>query len=280
SYTAKSILSRSAPVCDDVVKCQQKSENFDRLSLWYEQISNVYTNVNELQFMNWGYADLGEHSDDNTGYYSKKLYQQVLANITLTAQNTLEVGCGRGAGAAWCVRTYAPCSYVGIDPSRDVINLCEQCYSTIPRLSFMIADPKTHLPFQNESMDVVLSIETTNIFDEIVAVKKFVDEVIRVLTPNGHFLWCGLCNVDGSSVLIDYLTANDAFIIKEKVNITRNVLHALDIQSNSRTDFIDCYIQPADQEYYRLLAGLPGTQLYNNMQQGRAEYWRVVFHKK
>ncbi|CAF1216023.1 unnamed protein product [Adineta steineri] len=143
----------------------------------------------------------------------------------------------------------------------------------------MIADSKTHLPFQNESMDVVLSIETANIFDEIVAVKQFVDEVVRILTPNGYFLWCGLCDVDGSSVLIDSLTANNAFIIKEKAIITRNVLHALDIQSNSRADFIDRYIQPTDHEYCRLFAGLPGTQLYDNMQQGRAEYWRVVFCK-
>ncbi|CAF1544048.1 unnamed protein product, partial [Adineta steineri] len=202
SYAAKPILSRSAPVCDDVVKCQQKSENFDRLFLWYKKISSIYTNVNELQFMNWGYADLDEYIDGNTGYYSKKLYQQVLANVTLTDKNILEVGCGRGAGAAWCVRTYAPRSYVGIDPSRDIINLCEQVYSTIPQLSFMIADPKTHLSFQNESIDVVLSIETTNNFDDIVAVKQFVNEVTRVLTPNGYFLWCGLCNVDGSSVLI------------------------------------------------------------------------------
>ncbi|CAF1535542.1 unnamed protein product, partial [Adineta steineri] len=280
SYVAKSILSQPVAICDDVVKCQQESENFDRLSLWYEQISNVYKNINELQCMNWGYADLNEHTDDNIGYYSKKLYQQVLANVTLTDQNILEVGCGRGAGAAWCVRTYAPRSYVGIDSSRDVINLCEQCYSTIPQLSFMVADPKTHLPFQNESMDVVISIETTNILDEIVAVKKFVNEITRVLTSNGYFIWCGLCNVDGLSVLIDYLTANNAFIIQEKVNITRNVLHALGIQSNLRADFIGRYIQPADQEYCRLLAGLPDTQLYDNMQQGRAEYWRVVFRKK
>ncbi|CAF3868594.1 unnamed protein product [Adineta steineri] len=280
SYVPKPILFRSAPVCDDIVKCQQRCENFDRLSLWYKKISSIYTNINELQFMNWGYADLDEYIDDNTGYYSKKLYQQVLADVTLTAQNILEVSCGRGAGAAWCVRTYAPRSYVGIDPSQDVINLCEKLYSTIPQLSFMIADPKTHLSFENESMDVVLSIETTNIFDEIVAVKQFVNEVTRVLTPNGYFLWCGLCNVDGSSVLIDYLTANDAFIIGEKVNITRNVLHALDIQSNSRADFIDRYMQPADQEYCRLLAGLPGTELYDNMQQGHAEYWRVIFCKK
>ncbi|CAF1086118.1 unnamed protein product [Adineta steineri] len=280
SYVAKPMLSRSAPVCDDIVKCQQKSKNFDRLSLWYEKISIIYTDVNELQFMNWGYADVDEHIDDHTGYYSKKLYQQVLANVTLTDQNILEVGCGRGAGAAWCVRTYTPHSYVGIDPSRNTINLCEQRYSTIPRLSFMTADPKTHLPFQNESADIVLSIETTNVFDEIVAVKEFIDEITRVLTPDGYFLWCGLCNADGSSVLIDYLTANNVFIIKEKINITRNVLHALDIQSNSRADFIDRYIQPPDQDYCRLLAGLPGTQLYDNLQQGYAEYWRVVFRKK
>ncbi|CAF1516808.1 unnamed protein product, partial [Adineta steineri] len=203
----------------------------------------------------------------------------VLANVTLTDQNILEVGCGRGAGAAWCVRTYAPRSYIGIDSSRDAINLCEQSYSTTPRLSFMVADPETYSSFQNESMDVALSIETTNTFDEIVVVKEFVDEITRVLSPNGYFLWCGLCNVDGSSVLIDYLTANNAFIIQEKVNITRNVLHALDIQSNSRTDFVDRYIQPADREYCGLLTGLPGTQLYDNMQQGRAEYWRVVFRK-
>ncbi|CAF4194210.1 unnamed protein product [Adineta steineri] len=143
----------------------------------------------------------------------------------------------------------------------------------------MIADPKTHLPFQNASMDVVLLIETTNIFDEIVAVNQFVDEITRVLTPSGYFLWCGLCNVDGSSVLIDYLTANNAFIIQEKVNITANVLHALDIQSNSRADFIDRYVQPADQEYYRVFAGLPGTQIYEDMSQERSQYWRVVLRK-
>ncbi|CAF4329402.1 unnamed protein product, partial [Adineta steineri] len=94
SYVKKPVLYRSAPICDDVVECQQKSKNVDGLSLWYEQISNIYTNGNELQFVNWGYADMDEHIDDNTGYYSKKLYQQVLANVTLTDQNILEVGCG------------------------------------------------------------------------------------------------------------------------------------------------------------------------------------------
>ncbi|CAF1519751.1 unnamed protein product, partial [Adineta steineri] len=94
----------------------------------------------------------GHSIADDTGVQTQYL---VLASVTLTDQNILEVGCGRGAGATWCVRTYAPYSYIGIDPSQDVINLCEKYYSTIPQLSFMIADPKTHLPFQNESMNVV-----------------------------------------------------------------------------------------------------------------------------
>ncbi|CAF1430632.1 unnamed protein product [Adineta steineri] len=69
-------------------------------------------------------------------------------------------------------------------------------------------------------------------------------------------------------------------LLKEKVNITRNVLHTLDIQLNSRADFIERHVQPANQEYCRLFAALPGTQIYDNMQQGQAEYWQVVFRKK
>ncbi|CAF1012576.1 unnamed protein product [Adineta steineri] len=73
---------------------------------------------------------------------------------------------------------------------------------------------------------------------------------------------------------------NDELIIEEKVNITRNILHALDIQNKYRTDFIQRYIQPEEQEYFRLFAGLPGTQIYDDMSQGCSEYWRVVFRKK
>ncbi|CAF1320046.1 unnamed protein product [Adineta steineri] len=60
----------------------------------------------------------------------------------------------------------------------------------------------------------------------------------------------------------------------------QNVLHALDIQSNSRADFIERHVQPADQEYCRLFAGLSDTQIYGGMSQGRSQYWRVVFRKK
>ena len=60
-----------------MAKHQQEHGNVDKLSLWYERIAKIYTNVNECQFMNYGYADFDDIVDDNTGYYSRKLYEQV-----------------------------------------------------------------------------------------------------------------------------------------------------------------------------------------------------------
>ncbi|CAF1398930.1 unnamed protein product [Adineta steineri] len=280
SYTVKARLSRSTIVHDDLVKYQQGYDTINKLFLWYERIASVYTSINELQFMNYGYADMDEYIDDHTGYYSRKLYEQVLANATLTNQNILEINCGRGAGAAWCVHTHASHSYTGIDPSQDVINLCQRLYSTPPRLSFVVANATKHLPFENESIDIILCIQATHAFGEPIAITQFANEVVRVLRPNGYLLWCDFCYMNGSSTSVYDLIGNDELIIEEKINITKNVLHALDIQNKSRTDFIQRYIQPEEQEHFRQFAGLPGTQIYEDMSEGRSQYWRVVFRKK
>ncbi|CAF1428650.1 unnamed protein product [Adineta steineri] len=280
SCTVETRLSQPTIAHNDLVKYQQGYETTNKLFLWYERIASIYTNVNELQFMNYGYADMDEYTDDHTGYYSRKLYEQVLANVTLTDQNVIEINCGRGAGAAWCVHSHASHSYIGIDPSQDVINLCQRLYSTIPRLSFVVANATKHLPFENESIDIIVCIETTHSFGEPTAITQFANEVIRVLRPNGYLLWCDFCYMNGSDKSVYDLIENDGLIIEEKINITKNVLHALDIQNKSRTDFIQRYIQLEEQEYFRLFAGLLGTQVYEDMSQGRSQYWRVVFRKK
>ncbi|CAF1312241.1 unnamed protein product [Adineta steineri] len=280
SCTIKARLSRSTIAHNDPVIYQQGYETINKLFPWYERIAGIYMNINELQFMNCGYADMDEYIDDHTGYYSRKLYEQVFANVISTDKNILEINFGRGAGAAWCVHTHAPHSYIGIDPSQDVINLCQRLYSTTPRLSFVVGNPTKHLPFENESIDIILCIEAKHAFGEPISITQFANEVIRVLRPNGYLLWCDFCYMNGSGTSTYDLIANDELIIEEKINITRNVLHALDIQNKSRIDFIQRYIQPEEQEYFRLFAGLPGTQVYEDMSQGRSQYWRVVFRKK
>ncbi|CAF1555955.1 unnamed protein product, partial [Adineta steineri] len=108
------------------------------------------------------------------------------------------------------------------------------------------ADATKHLPFENESLDIVVCVEATHVYSGPIAVKRFANEVARVLRPNGYFLWTDLFHIDGLDTSIDYLTANGELIVEEKIDITRNVLHALDIQSNTRAEFIDRYVQPRD----------------------------------
>ncbi|CAF4117543.1 unnamed protein product, partial [Adineta steineri] len=278
--TTKATSSQSILVCENEAEQQQSSETMDNLSLQYESIGNTYSNIDELQFMNYGYADFDAHIDGDIDYYSKQLYKEVLAHVSLKNQNVLEVNCGRGAGAVWCVHNYVPSFYVGADLSSDIIDVCQQRHSMISRLSFVVADATKYLPFENESLDIVLCVEATHAYGGPAAVQRFASEVARVLRPGGYFLWCDLCHIDGSDTSLDYLTANGELIVAEKMNITRNVLHALDIQSNTRAEFIERYVRPREREYFRLFAGLPGTQMYNGMYEGYIQYWRAVFRKK
>ncbi|CAF1407641.1 unnamed protein product [Adineta steineri] len=173
-------------------------------------------------------SDISIVQSNRSFYIWHKIYQ-VFAKVTLTDKNVLEINCGSGAGAAWCIHTHAFHSYIGIDPSQDVINLCQRLYSTVPRLSFVVADATKHLPFENESIDSILCIETTHAFGESIAITQFANEVVRVLRPNGYLLWCDFCYMNGSDTSIYDLIANNDLIIEEKINITKNVLHALDI---------------------------------------------------
>ncbi|CAF0800795.1 unnamed protein product, partial [Adineta steineri] len=210
----------------------------------------------------------------------QQISENVLAHVSLINQNVLEVSCGRGSGAVWCVHNYVPGSYVGVDLSLSAIDVCRQRHSMISRLSFVVADATQYLPFDNESLDIVLCVEATHAYGGPAAVQRFASEVARVLRPNGYFLWCDLLHIDGSDTSIDYLTANGELVAEEKINITRNVLHALDIQSNTRAEFIERYVRPREQEYFRLFAGLPGTHMYSGMYEGHIQYWRAVFRKK
>ena len=200
--------------------------------------------------------------------------------MSLTDRDVVEVSCGRGAGAVWCVRTHTPRSFIGMDSSQNVIDLCQRLHSNVPQLSFVVANAPNQLPFPDQSTDVVICIETTHRFGGRIPVARFASEVARVLRPNGYFLWCDFCRIDGSDTSLDYLTANDELVVEEKMNITQNVLHALDIQSNSRADFAERFVRSGDQDYFRLFAGLPGTHIYEDMRQGRSEYWRAVLRKK
>lgn len=91
----------------------------------------------------------------------------------------LDVACGSGYGSALLAQHAA--QVTGVDISAEAIAHARASYGAIANLQFREGDCTT-LPFADASFDVVVSFET---IEHIAAQERFLDEVRRVLTPDG-----------------------------------------------------------------------------------------------
>jgi SAM-dependent methyltransferase len=99
----------------------------------------------------------------------------------VAGSEVLDVACGAGYGSALLARQAL--HVVGADISAETIEHARLAYPA-PNLEFRQADC-TALPFADASFDAVVSFET---IEHIAAQEKFLDEVRRVLRPEGLFV--------------------------------------------------------------------------------------------
>jgi SAM-dependent methyltransferase/uncharacterized protein YbaR (Trm112 family) len=113
----------------------------------------------------------------------------------------LEIGCNWGR---WCVAaTRRGYGVVGIDPSLRAIAAAQRVASRLGAdVTYFVADAR-HLPFPDESFDVVFSYSVFQHFAKPEALASF-DEVARVLRPGG-LAKLQLANVFGSRSLWNQL---------------------------------------------------------------------------
>jgi len=97
-------------------------------------------------------------------------------------QRVVDAACGEGYGSALLAATAA--SVVGADISPDAIAHARAAYAGIANLSFVEA-PCTRLPLGDASADLFVSFETV---EHIREQEAFLDEIARVLAPNGLLL--------------------------------------------------------------------------------------------
>jgi SAM-dependent methyltransferase len=103
------------------------------------------------------------------------------ANFVAGAE-VLDVACGAGYGSALLARQAK--HVVGADIAPEAIAHARASYATIANLEFRQADCAA-LPFADASFDAVVSFET---IEHIQAQETFLDEVSRVLRPDGLFV--------------------------------------------------------------------------------------------
>lgn len=233
-------------------------------------------NPSSVRLLNYGYASLDESSqsswpikidpEDLQEYsYSWRLVYEITRNVDFSKKNVLVVGCGRG-GDAYFIKKYLGAEAVtGIDISELGIQFCLKNYST-PGLFFQKADAEK-LPFRDQSLDVVVNIESSHNYPNIL---RFYKETYRVLKSGGSFLYADFFWNNRPQRRIKQA----GFDILEEEDITRNVMMALSRGRREREEIFQRSVPKVFLKDTLEWSGISGTFMNDLFKKGYLRYKR------
>jgi len=159
----------------------------------------------------------------------------VLQPLALKGKDVLEVGCGRGGGAAFLARYHRPGTLLGVDLSPKAIAWCRKRH-VLPGVEFREGRAEA-LPCSDSAVDVVVNVESSHCY---ASMSGFLSEVARVLRPGGHFAFCDLRTATGWARMRPGFDAAGLEILQEEC-INGPVVQALSIvQYNQQVDITHC----------------------------------------
>ena len=246
--------------------------------LWHKIIIRLDKNKDAV-FMNYGYHSLNGdpklelESHDEPNRYCIQLYDYVVKDVEIEGKQVLEVGSGRGGGASYITRYRKPKAYTAMDISSGVINFCNT-YHNLDGLNFIVGVAEEP-PFQDQSFDVVVNVESARCYRDI---KQFFSEVHRVLQPDGHFCFADMIKKDEVESIRKDLASVGFEVVKEK-NIAPNVVEALNLDHERRESVISKKVPGFLRKSFLEFAGAKGTERYDSFASGRMGYWTFVLRK-
>ena len=241
---------------------------------WYQFLAARYRDPN-WTFMNYGYRSPAGATTrtppvldaaDEPDRACIQLYDLVAGAVPLAGREVLEVGCGRGGGAAYVARYLKPRRMVAIDLSPRAVALCRARFA-LPALSFEVGDAE-RLPFGDASFDVVLNVESSHCYGRLAA---FLGEVRRVLRPGGTFLYA---DFRPEAELAGWQAAlrNAGFDLREERDLTPGVVAALDAEDDRKRALIASLVDRPLSGVFREFAALRGSELYDQLHRGTFQY--------
>ncbi|MDI9313202.1 MAG: class I SAM-dependent methyltransferase [Hydrotalea sp.] len=231
-------------------------------------------------FMNYGYGPNRREKlfplqkQDVADRYCIEMYRLIAKKVDLRNKFLLEIGCGRGGGASFLARYFKPKKITAIDIAKQAIRFCRNKYKNIGNLSFYTGDAEK-LFFLDASFDAVINIESVQGYGDV---EKFLAEVRRVLTKNGHFFCATFLPPPELQLLQESIKASGLKII-ETTNLTPNVLAALDADNDRKKAMIDKKVDKKLLKDFYEFAGLKGSQHYRNFASGKMLYYSFLCQK-
>lgn len=247
---------------------------------WFQYLSRLDKDA-AMPFMNFGYAGLDGHDEqaimedsDAVHKYCIGMYRHVAGAIDLKGLDVLEVGSGRGGGAAYIMRSLHPRSMTGVDIAENAVTFCNTFYQ-VEGLRFVQGDAES-LPFDDETFHAIVNIESSYGYGNM---ERFLQEVLRVLRPNGYFLFADY-RPGGQVDRLRQQFLSAGFIVLKEVRITDNVVKALELDCERKVKLIQ---QKAPQILHTSLlhfAANPGSEVYEALRTGATDYRSFVLHKR
>lgn len=222
------------------------------------------------RFMNYGYMPDGEDpfpldERDEADRAFIGLYHQAVEGLDLSGKSVLEVGCGRGGGSSYIARYYDCARVVGGDFSSSTVSVAKKLNKDVANLAFKTADAE-NLPFADNSFDVVINIESSHCYSDL---PSFIDEVARLLKPEGIFSWADLRGRNTTDKL-EADIKHDSLSLLHKKELTPGVVHALRFMSEKKQEQIKK--TPFFRRFMSEFAATEGTTLFKGFEAGRVVY--------
>jgi len=231
----------------------------------------------EFRFMNYGYDKDGFHpeliSSDEKERFPIQLYHHVATLVNLKDKSVLEVGSGRGGGAAYVAQNLYPAHMTGIDISKTAVELCDSIYN-IDNLNFAVGDSE-NIPFDNEQFDAVINVESSHCYGSM---KSFLGETFRILKPGGIFLFCDLRETSALEDLF-VLFNNSGLKIIQHQDITKNIIEALTKMSTERKNAIQKSVPGFFRKAFESYAGVKGSKIHDSFNNGTLSYVSACLEK-
>lgn len=235
---------------------------------WYDAISEFSGLLfSEFYCMNYGYAPGAE--EGGLERFQLGLYDFLAAQTRVRDARILEVGCGRGGGAARLHATHGARSVTGLDVSESAIE-ASSCRFRDPGLRFLAGDAAA-LPFEDASFEVVFSVESSHCYPDV---EVFLSEAHRVLIADGVLLLADFRRREDAGA-VEAQIASSRFKVLQRVDITPNVVAALEADDDRKRYLIDSSRAVPDfiRGSIHHFAGCLGTPMYEDFRTGRRRYF-------
>lgn len=151
---------------------------------YYESINKTYRKVYSKLLM-LHYPLFKSHNESLEDRQINLTRHCVAQLEEIENKNVLEVGCGNGTQSVYIYENYKPAYMTGIDINSNNINLAKSIKNGHKHLDFKVDDAHHLNEIPDNSVDVLLCIESAFHYPDK---EKFMKQVKRVLKPSGKFL--------------------------------------------------------------------------------------------